>query len=76
MIPAPVTDYATVRTALTNLQRIRQQLSQTHIPIFCDEGVFHTVADILMSEPETFSDLYAMLGGFHYVKILLRCIGR
>ena len=26
---------------------VRRQLSQTMTPVFCDDGVFHTVADIL-----------------------------
>ena len=76
LIPSPVTDYATVRKALRNLQNVCTQLSQTTIPVFCDEGVFHTVADILLSEPEMFTDIYAMLGAFHYTKVLLRCTGR
>ena len=42
-IPAPVTDYATVRRKLL----FRKQLSQTMMPVFCCEGVLHTVADIL-----------------------------
>ena len=57
VIPSPVTDYATVRKALMNLQNVCTQLSQTTIPVFCDEGVFHTVADILLSEPEMFTDI-------------------
>ncbi len=74
VIPSPVTDYATVRKALVNLQSVRTQLSQPTMPVFCDEGFFHTVADILMAEPETFADIYCMLGGFHFAKVLLRCI--
>ena len=49
VIPAPVTEYATARKALVNLQSVRKQLSQTVVPVFCDEGVFHMVAHILMS---------------------------
>ena len=44
--------------------------------VFCDKGMFHTVADILMSEPDTFVDTYGMLGGLHYSKVLLLCIAR
>ena len=51
---------------LENLQRVRKQLSQTVMP------EFHTLADILMS----FADIYGILGGFHYAKVLLRYIGR
>ena len=78
MIPSPVTDYATVRKALQNFQSVRHQLnlSQSAIPVFCDEGVFHTVADILMAEPDTFADIHGMMGMFHWVKVLLKCAGR
>ena len=61
MIHSPVTDYATVRKALQNVQSVRRQLSpsQSVIPVFCDEGVFHTVVDILMAEPATFANIHA-----------------
>lgn len=78
MIPSPVTDYATVCKALQNFHSGRCQLnpSQSIFPVFCDEGVFHTVADILMAEPETFADIHGMMGMFHWVKVLLKCAGR
>ena len=78
MIPSPVTDYATVRKALMNFQSVRHQLnsSQSVIPVFCDEGVFHTLADILMAEPDTFPDIHGMMGMFHWAKVLLKCAGR
>lgn len=41
-----VTDYSTVPSALTSCDELRQQLTQIHIPIFCDQGVSCTVADI------------------------------
>ena len=46
------------------------------MPVFSDEGVFHTVADIVMAEPTQFEDLCPMLGMFHYTKVLLWCAGR
>ena len=77
-IPSPVTNYATVRKSLENFQSVRKQLnpSQTLIPVFCDEGVYHTLADIVMEEPDCFSDIHGMLGMFHLVKTLLKCAGR
>jgi hypothetical protein len=77
MIPSPVTDYATVYKALQNFQSVRRQLnpSQSIIPVFCDEGVFHTVADILMDQPAKFADIHGMMGMFHWVKVLLKCAG-
>ena len=44
--------------------------------VFCDIGMFHMVADILMSEQASFVDTYGMLGGLHYSKVLLLCIAR
>ena len=46
------------------------------MPVFCDEGVFRTVADIFMSEPYIFIVLYTMLGIFHWLKIFLYCSGQ
>ena len=47
VIPSPVTDYATVYSALKNFENVRVQLdNQPVLPVYCDDGVFHTVADI------------------------------
>ena len=46
------------------------------MPIFCDEGVYHIVVDIMLNEPDAFHDLFPMLGNFHLTKVLLRCVGR
>ena len=46
------------------------------MPVFSNEGVFHTAADMVMAEPTQFEDLFPMLGMFHYTKVLLRCAGR
>ena len=58
VIPSPVTDYATVCKALENFQSIRKQINPTQstITIFCDEGVNHTVADLMMAEYDHFPD--------------------
>jgi len=42
VIPSSVTEYATVRKALTNFQASWQQLNQV-----CDEGVYQIVGDIV-----------------------------
>ena len=76
VIPHPVTEYATVRKSMTNFQSIRAQLKQPIMPVFCDEGVYHLMIDIILNEPEIFQDLFPMLGNFHLTKILLRCAGR
>ncbi len=76
IIPSPVTGYATVQKALTNFQTCRQQLSMGTMAVVSDEGVFHLFFDIVMNEPETFEDLFPMLGMFHYAKVLLCCAGK
>lgn len=76
VIPHPVTDYSTVYTALRNFQNVREQLTQPVLPIICDEGVFHIVVDIALSNPNDFGDLYPMMGMFHMTKVALRCAGR
>ena len=76
VIPSSVTEYATVRKALTKFQASQQQLNQDTMPIVCDEGVYQIVVDIVMNEPDTFDNLFPMLGMFHFAKVLLRCAGR
>ena len=78
IVPKPVTDYATVRKVLQNMQNYRKMInpSQTCIPVNSDEGVYHTVADILMEEHETFHDIHGVLAFFHSIKIILKCNGR
>ena len=78
VIPSPVTSYATVYKALQNFQKVRHQLNptQTAIPVVCDEGVYHIVMDELMHEPDAFNDVHAVMGMFHFTKVILRCAGR
>lgn len=76
VIPHPVTNYATVYTAMRNFQSVREQLTQPVLPIVCDEGVFHIVVDITLNNPDDFGDLYPMMGMFHMTKVALRCAGR
>ena len=56
LVPSPVTDYATERKGIHKMQSVWRQLdsSQSIIPVFCDEGFFHTVANIIIAEPNEF----------------------
>ena len=45
IIPSPVTDHQTVYTALKNVQDILKQLSQTHLAVTSDEGVYNSNRD-------------------------------
>ena len=48
VIPSSVKDHQTVNTALKNFQYILKQLSQTHLAVTCDEGVYHIAREITM----------------------------
>ena len=43
---------------------------------FCDEGVYHTISDLMMAEHDHFPDIHGMMGNFHWTKNLLKCAGR
>ena len=76
IVQKPITDRATVRQLMVNLQSIRRQVQQDELAFASDEAVFCIVVDILLCEPTLFSDLFAVMGLFHLVKVLLRCAGR
>ena len=45
-IPKPVTEHATVYTAMINFVKILKQLDQKSVPKFCDAGVYRIVVDL------------------------------
>ena len=53
-LPYPVTKHETVYTALHNFLSILAQLDQKCLPVFCDEGVYCIVADIVLKHFEEF----------------------
>ena len=75
-LPHPVTEIATVYTAMQNYLKLLNQLEKKSLPIFCDEGVFRLVLNIYLKFSEEFKNLVAMLGGFHIAKCVQRCIGK
>lgn len=76
ILPHPVTEYATVYTAMCNLKDILSQLHQQSLAIFCDEGVYHIVKHIQLLRPQEFKKVVLMLGNFHLTKISMACIGK
>lgn len=76
LIPNPVTEYATVYTALKNFQNILEQLRQSHIAITCDEGVYHIAREIMLQRPAEFQNIVLCMGSFHLIKVTLACIGK
>ena len=76
VLPYPITKYETVYTALRNFQNVLSQLTQTHLPVTCDEGVYHIAREIIMNDPSEFSDLVLCLGSFHMMKVVMGAIGK
>ena len=75
-VSAPVTDYATVYTAMKNFLNVVNQLKQQTLPLFCDEGVFRTVIHIYLNHSEEFQNLLPVLGAFHMAKIAQHSAGK
>ena len=75
-LPYPVTKHETVYTTLHNFLSILAQLDQKCLPVFCDEGVYCVVADIVLKHSEEFKNLVPMMGGFHMAKAAMHCIGK
>ena len=76
ILPHPVTQYNTVYTALKNFQNVLRQLTQNHLAVTCDEGVYRIAREIILWRPAEFKDLTLCLGSFHLLKIYLGCIGK
>ena len=77
VLPYPVTEHATVYTALKNFQEILGKLSkQTHLPVACDEGVYQIARQITMQNPQEFENIVLVLGSFHLAKVLMGAIGK
>ena len=64
-LPAPVTEFAIVYTAMNIFLNIASHLKQQTLPIFCDERVFRAVVHIYLNQNEEFKNLLLMLGAFH-----------
>ena len=75
-LPYPVTKHETVYTALHNFLSVLSQLEQKCLPVFCDEGVYCIVIDIVLKHSEEFKQLVPMMGGFHMAKAAMHCIGK
>ena len=54
-------------TTLKNFQDILRQLDQSHVPITCDERVYHIAIAIIMNNPTEFSNLALCLRSFHLI---------
>ena len=57
-IPKPVTEHATVYTAMINFVKILKQFDQKSVPTFCDAGVYRIVVDIYTKNPRNSKHSY------------------
>jgi hypothetical protein len=76
VLPFPVTQYSTVYSAMKNFIYLGSQLVQREIPMYCDEGVYSIVKEIQLMRPQEFANIVPVMGTFHLVKIVLKCIGK
>ena len=44
--------------------------------MYCDEGVYRIVREIQMMCPQEFESQVPVLGTFHMVKVVLKCMGK
>ena len=71
-----MTEYSVVYTSLRNFQDVLDQLDQSHLPVTCDEPVYHIAREIIMNNPSEFGNLVLCLGSFHLIKIVMGAIGK
>ena len=76
VLPYPVTKYDTVYTSMRNFQRILHYLTQSKMPVTCDEGVYHIAREIQLICPGEFNDIILCPGPFHMAKVTLGCLGK
>ena len=76
VIPRPITESATVNQVCLNFENVRKQLNQPTMPIWCDEGVFDILIDVVLYNPAQFSHIFAAMGPFHWSKIIQKCCGK
>ena len=50
---------------------VADQLNQTELPVFCEDGVYRIAAEIYIQLPDDFRTLVPLLGSSHMAKCLL-----
>ena len=63
-------------TALYTLTNVANRLQQHLLFVFCDEGVYCIVTEIILKQPEHFRNVVPMMGGFHMAKAAMHCVGK
>ena len=52
------------------------QLNQESLPVFCEEGLYRIVINIDLQISLEFENIVPLLGEFHIVSAVKRCIGK
>ena len=76
ILPHPVTQYETVYTSLINFKHVLNQVTQSQMAVYCDEGVYHIAREITLQRPDECSGIVLCSGSFHMIKAFLACIGK
>ena len=75
IVPYPATEFDTIFTCMKNFQDVLQQRDLEYGPLWCDEGVYCIAKELQLLNPDTFSNIFLGLGGFHMEKIVIACCG-
>ena len=72
-----VTEYSVVYSS-QELPRCSKLLDESHMPVTCDEGVYHIAREIIMNTPPPpeFTNLVLCLGYFHLINVVIGAIGK
>ena len=67
-----MTEYSVVYSS----QDVLSHLDRSHIPVTCDEGVYHIAREMIMNTPPEFNNLVLCLDYFHLIKVVMGAIGK
>ena len=76
LLPHSITKIIAVYTCLLNFKSVADKLDQSTLPIACDEDVFRLAVQIYLDRPESFNNIFPILGTFHLSTAALKCAGK
>ena len=76
LLPASPTDFSTVFTTLTNLQKMMKSLSQQTTVVTFDDAIYSKAKEVQWRSPDEFKDVVICLGGMHMAQCFLATIGK
>jgi hypothetical protein len=72
----PATDMSTVHEILRQCLQIRSQIQLEKITLVVDQAIFAKSMEIVWYHPQTFKNVFILMGGFHIICNLLSIIGK